>query len=263
MVERTYRITALERGLKVLATFGPQRRALGPSEVSRLTGIPVSTAYRILRTLQDSGYLEQLDNGDFTPGVAVLKLGFAALQNDGVVEAARGPLHELYVETGETVNLAVLSGAHVLYLLRYKTAHYVIGNVSVGATLPATCTGLGKTLLSTLSADELDRTLAQVDLGASGVGPNAHRDPDELRRDLAITAERGWGMQDQEVAYGLRSIAVPVRSLEGVVAAVGVSVEGARWPTQRMIDELVGPLTTAAQKISVRLGYLEGVTPAR
>lgn len=257
-----YRISALDKGLKVLAAFTPQRHQLGASEIARITGIPVSTAYRVIRTLTDAGFLEQLDNGTFTPSVSVLTLGFSALQNNEVVDAARNPLKDLRAATGETCNLGVLSGDDLIYLLRYKTAHYIIGNVSVGSALPATCTAMGKALLATLDDDELARTLSDIDLTRAGVGPNAHRDVNALHADLLTTRKRGWGMQDEEVAHGLRAIAMPVRSLDGVVAAVGVSVEGARWPRERMTETLLDPLRETAAKVSLRLGYLEGVRPS-
>lgn len=255
-----YRISSLDKGLKVLSSFTPQRRQLGASEVARLSGIPVSTAYRILRTLADSGFVEQLEDGNFTPAVGVLKLGFAALQSNEVVEAASGPLRELRKSTGETCNLGVLSCGDVVYLLRYKTSHYVIGNVSVGSSLAATCTAMGKTLLATLEPEELSGVLAGMDLGRAGVGPRAHRTAETLMADLAETRDRGWGMQDEEVAHGLRAIALPVRNLDGVVAAVGISVEGARWSRERMITEILDALRETAQKVSLRLGHLEGVT---
>ncbi|MFI1035455.1 IclR family transcriptional regulator [Streptomyces sp. NPDC020951] len=258
-----YRISSLDKGLKVLSCFTPQRRQIGASEVARLSGIPVSTVYRILRTLVDSGFVEQLEDGNFTPGVGVLKLGFAALQGNEVVEAASGPLKELRRSTGETCNLGVLSGGDLVYLLRYKTAHYVIGNVSVGSSLAATCTAMGKTLLAMLEPEELSSVLAGMDLTRAGVGPHAHRTTETLMPDLAKIRQRGWAMQDEEVAHGLRAIALPVRNLDGVVAAVGISVEGARWPRDRMTAELLDALRETAQKVSLRLGYLEGVAPSR
>lgn len=258
----SYRIAALEKGLKVLACFTPERRQLGASEIARMTGIPVSTSYRILYTLKISGFVEQLPDGNFTPSTAVLKLGFAALQNNEVVEAARVPLRTLQKSTGETCNLGVLSGADLVYLLRYKTAHYIVGNVSVGSALPATCTALGKVLLAALDPDHLESVLQNVDLATAGVGPRAHRHRDTLLADLAETRDRKWGLQDEEVAYGLRAIAVPIRSLDGVAGAIGVSVEGARWSRDCMVGDLLGPLTETAQKISLRMGYLEGVVPS-
>lgn len=263
MTVPSYRVTALERGLKVLSTFTAQRRQLGVSEVARLTGLPVSTVYRLLRTLVDNGYAEQLPDGQFAPSVRVLELGFAALQHDAVVEAARGPLHDLSTRTGETCNLGMLAHTDVLYLIRHRTSHYVIANVFVGSSLPATCTSMGKILLALLPAPQLADVLADVDLATAGVGPNAHRSLAALRLDLDETRDRGWGLQDEEVAHGLRSIAAPVRSADGVVAAVGLSVEGARWSRERMLEEFRDQVLDTARKISVRLGYLEGVRPSR
>ncbi|MGC4935572.1 IclR family transcriptional regulator [Gordonia sp. DT30] len=257
-----YRIAALEKGLRVLACFTPNERALGVSEVARTTKIPVSTCFRILRTLEDSGYVEQLDDGTFTPSAAVLTLGFAALQGNEVVEATRLPLRELQRHTRETCSLAVLSGADIVYLLRYKSAGYVVGNVVAGSLLPAACTAMGKVLLSCLEDPELDATLAGVDLASYRMGPNAVQTMDELRAELATIRERGWGSQDEEVAFGLRSISLPVMNLDGAAGAIAVSVESAQWSHERMIDELLPQLRRAADKASISMGYLPSIRPS-
>lgn len=257
-----YKIAALDKGLRVLACFTPNRRTLGVSEVGRLTRIPTSTCFRILRTLEASGFVKQLNDGPFTPSAAVLKLGFAALQGNEVVEATRPSLRDLQRRTRETCSLAVLSGTDIIYLLRYKSDAYIIGNVVAGSILPAAYTAMGKMLLACLEDADLDVLLSRIDLGAHHLGPNAILDLNELRSELLLTRERGWAEQNEEVAHGLRSIAVPVMSLDGPAGAIGVSVEAAQWPEQRMIDELLPPLRVAADKASISMGYLPTILPS-
>lgn len=254
-----YKIAALEKGLRVLACFSPNQRSLGVSEVSRIAGIPVSTCFRILRTLADADFVRQLDDGTFAPSAAVLKLGFAALQGNEIVESTRLPLRELQRKTRETCSLTVLSGADIVYLLRYKSDRYIIGNVVAGSILPAACTAMGKTLLATLEEPSLEEVLSKIELDSPRMGPNAAKSLEELREDLETTRERGWGFQDEEVAHGLRSIAVPIINIDGPAGALGVSVEAAQWSEEEMVNKLLPPLTEAANKASVNMGYLPSV----
>lgn len=263
MSRSSYRVVALERGLRVLSAFDSTHRVLGTSEAAERVGLPVATVYRILRTLADAGYTEQLPDGRFTPALQVLTLGFAALQDSDVVEAARDPLASLAARTRETCNLGVLTGSEVLYLIRHRTSHFVVGNLYVGSRLPAAATSMGKLLLALQPENERERLLAEADLGRAG-GPNACRDLDSLRADLKETAERGWGMQDEEVSHGLRSVAAPVHDPSGVVAAVNIAVEAARCSRERMLTELLPQVQDTAAQVSLKLGYLAAVTnPSR
>jgi IclR family pca regulon transcriptional regulator len=258
MPPSSYRVVALERGLAVLSAFDTNHRVLGTSEAAALVGLPVATTYRLLRTMTDSGYLEQLPDGRFTPALRVLNLGFSALQDSDVVEAARDPLASLAARTHETCNLGVLTDTDVLYLIRHRTSHFIVGNLYVGSTLPAAVTSMGKLLLALQPTERQQELLERLDL-AGHLGPNAHRDLAELRSDLAQTAERGWGVQDQEVSHGLRSVSAPIHDVNGVVAAINIAVEAARCPRQRMLDELLPQVLDTAAQISLKLGYLAAV----
>lgn len=155
-----------------------------------------------------------------------------------------------------------MSGADIVYLLRYKSDGYIIGNVVAGSILPASCTAMGKVLLSCLDELELESTLERIDLNGSRRGPNAVKTISELREELSVTRERGWGIQNEEVAHGLRSIAVPVINLDGPAGAIAVSVESSRWSEQKMIDELLPTLQETADKASISMGYLPSVRPS-
>jgi IclR family transcriptional regulator, pca regulon regulatory protein len=251
----SYTVSALAKGLRVLSIFSEQRRDLRLVDVAALTGFPTPTVFRLLKTLETEGYIEQLAGGRFRPGPYVLTLGYAALQGEEVVGAASLPLQRLADQTAETVNLGVLVGASVLYLTRIKNADLVTANLQVGSTLPAAGTSLGKVLLAALSDPDLDARIEQVDLSACH-GPHAARSVAQLRHRLEEVRERGWAMQDEEVAHGLRSIAAPVQDRTGVVAAINVAVQASRWTSDQLVERFLPPLLAAAGDISRRLGHM-------
>jgi len=263
-VSTSYNVSALAKGLRVLSVFSEQRRELRLVDVAALTGFPVPTVFRLLKTLQSEGYVDQLESGHFRPGPHVLSLGYAALQGQDVVEAASLPLKRLADETAETVNLGTLIGTSVMYLARVKNTDLVTASVQVGSTLPAACTSMGKVLLAYLDAAELDERLRQIDLGACR-GPRAVRSIAQLRYQLREVRECGWALQDEEIAHGLRSISAPVRDGAGAVtAALNLAVQASRWTRHELVDRFLHPLLAASDETSRRLGFVgEGGVDAR
>ena len=179
-----YRIEALAKGLDVLRLFDESVTSLKLREICDRTGIPMPTAFRVVATLEEGGYLERLPDGSIRPGVAVLLLGSAALRGSSLVQLSEQPLRHLAEESGETVNLGVLVGDQVLYLARLRNSDLVTANIQVGSTLPAAYTSMGKLLLAYLSDAELEATLANHDFGADA-GPNAAKSLERAARATA------------------------------------------------------------------------------
>ena len=233
-----YRVEALAKGLRILSLFNEQRPSWRVTDLAAAAGLPMPTVYRVVMTLTSEGYLDHLPNGDYRPGVRTLTLGTAALRSLDLVELATPRLHRLGENTGETVNLAVLTGDRVLYLVRLRNSDLVTANIQVGSTLPAVTTSIGKLLLADLDEADLDQRITTESFAAQH-GPNAKVSLDELRDELRSIKEQGWAMQDEELAYGLRSIAGPITAAGGrVVAGVNLAVQARDWSTQRIVREL-------------------------
>lgn len=245
-----YRIEALAKGLDVLRLFDENVTSLKLRDICDRTGIPMATAFRVVATLEENGYLERLPDGGIRPGVAVLLLGSAALRGSSIAQFSEQPLRNLVEETGETVNLGVLVGDQVLYLARLRNSDLVTANIQVGSTLPAAYTSMGKLLLSYLPDDELAAALANHDFAASA-GPNAARSLDELRERLAAIRAQGYSLQDQEVAAGLRSVSVPVFGRDTrPAAAINIAVASSRHDVDALRGALLERLRAAAEDIS-------------
>src|SRR6266581_675417 len=178
-----YRVEALAKGLRILSLFDEQRPSWRVSDLAAAAGLPMPTVYRVVMTLASEGYLDHLPNGDYRPGVRTLTLGTAALHSLDLVAIATPKLQELGERTGETVNLAVLSGDRVLYLIRLRNSDLVTANIQVGSTLPAVHTSIGKLLLAHL--DEAD--LAGVNLAVQAQDWSTQRIIRELRPAVLAT----------------------------------------------------------------------------
>jgi IclR family pca regulon transcriptional regulator len=257
-----YRVEALGRGLRVLTQFSEREPTLRMAQLAERTSLPMPTLFRLVATLEDEGYLERTSDGAYRPDTRVLALGFAALHGSALVHVAEGPLRALADTTKETVNLGRLTGDQVLYLIRLRNTELVTANLQVGSVLPATYGSMGKVLLADLDDEQLDATVTPRSF-ADRAGPNAVRSKTALREQLAQVRARGYAIQDQEVAYGLRSIAGPVRDATGrAVAAVNVAVQAAEYDVERLLAELAEPLLATCADISWRLGYRPGPAEA-
>jgi IclR family pca regulon transcriptional regulator len=248
-----YRVETLAKGLRILSLFDEQRPSWRVSDLATAAGLPMPTAYRVVMTLTSEGYLDHLPNGEYRPGVRTLTLGTAALRSLDLVGIATPKLTDLGQRTGETVNLAVLSGDRVLYLIRLRNSDLVTANIQVGSTLPAVHTSIGKLLLSYLDEADLEARITDASFSANS-GPNAKFSLAELREELRAIRDQGWAMQDEELAYGLRSVAGPVTGPDGrVVAGVNLAVQARDWSTQRIIRELKPAVLAICAEISALL----------
>jgi IclR family pca regulon transcriptional regulator len=253
-----YRVEALAKGLRILSLFDEQRPTWRVTDLATAAGLPMPTVYRVVQTLTSEGYLDHLPNGDYRPGVRTLTLGTAALRSLDLVGVATPQLQQLAERTGETVNLAVLNSDQVLYLVRLRNSDLVTANIQVGSTLPAVTTSIGKLLLAFVDEDDLRSRISESSF-TSQHGPNAKVSLAELSEELEQIRAQGWAMQDEELAYGLRSIAGPVTGSDGrVVAGVNLAVQARDWSTQRIVRELrPALLETCAEISALRAGAHE------
>jgi IclR family pca regulon transcriptional regulator len=245
-----YRVEALAKGLRILSLFDEKRPSWRVSDLAAAAGLPMPTVYRAVMTLAAEGYLDPLPDGGYRPGVRTLTLGTAALRSLDLVAIATPKLQWLAERSGETVNLAVLTGDRVLYLVRLRNSDLVTANIQVGSTLPAVHTSIGKLLLAYLDEADLAARITDASFAANP-GPNAKLSLAELRGELRTVRDQGWAMQDEELAYGLRSVAAPIVSRDGrVLAGVNLAVQARDWSSQRIVRELRPAVLATCAEIS-------------
>jgi IclR family transcriptional regulator, pca regulon regulatory protein len=245
-----YRVEALSKGLRILSLFDEKRPSWRVSDLAAAAGLPMPTVYRAVMTLAAEGYLDPLPDGGYRPGVRTLTLGTAALRSLDLVAIATPKLQWLAERSGETVNLAVLTGDRVLYLIRLRNSDLVTANIQVGSTLPAVHTSIGKLLLAYLDEADLAARITDASFAANP-GPNAKLSLAELRGELRTVRDQGWAMQDEELAYGLRSVAAPITGPDGrVLAGVNLAVQARDWSSQRIVRELRPAVLATCAEIS-------------
>ncbi|MFD2090953.1 IclR family transcriptional regulator domain-containing protein [Blastococcus deserti] len=241
-------VEALARGLDVLACFDAEHRSMSLTEVAAAAGLARPTARRLLLTLEELGFVRSSD-GAFSLTPKVLTLGMAYVGSLGLWDIARPHLEALVAETGESSSMAQLDGSDIVYVARVSVPKIITLRVEIGTRFPAVQTSQGKVLLAALSPAELEATLAVP--SRSGLPPCTGRGPEDLRQELTEVRARGWALADEELAPGVRSVAVPVRDGAGLVrAAMNVTVHAAETSTERLLQEHLPRLLRTAGEVS-------------
>jgi DNA-binding IclR family transcriptional regulator len=244
-------VQSVDRALTILAILARSGEA-GVTDIAAELGVHKSTAFRLVATLEAHGLVEQNeDRGKYRLGVGVLRLAGATTARLDVVQEARPICRKLAADTGETVNVAVLSDRSALYLDQVAGQSALQSHNWVGQHIPLHATSNGKVLLSGLSDDELDKRLPRLPAYTSGTVTSKAK----LRRGLAEVREQGFAVAVDELEVGLTAIAAPIHNAHGDVIA-SLSVSG---PTFRLdgtkLKELTPLVQDAAGEVSRRLGY--------
>ena len=205
------------------------------------------------------GYLRQdADTRKYRLGPRVLDLGFSAISSMELRTISAPPLQQLSDETGRTTNMAILDGVDIVYIERCRSAQQrqreIDLDLHIGSRLPAYCTSMGKVLLAALPAHELDALLAEIEFAQRG--PNTITTREALLVELQDVQETGLAVNNEELAYGLRSIAAPVRDQTGdVVAAINLAAHRSIGSVEELTVDLGPALRATANEISARTGY--------
>lgn len=236
-------VQALDRALGLLATLAAGS-GLTLSELAQASGQAVATVYRALTTLQAHGMVECADPGQvWHIGPGAFRIGSAFLRRTQVVERARGPMEQLMRNTGETANLGVEVGDEVLFLSQVETHEAIRAFFPPGTKAPMHVSGIGKALLAWYPEAKLDGILSRQ--GMAKFTSLTHTLPATLKRDLVHTRERGFAIDDQERASGMRCVAAPIFNAHAEPVA-GLSVSGPAFRMSLSNASKFGDLVRAA-----------------
>ena len=249
---------SLERGLAILECFTPARPVWGIADFADELGMSRSTTHRYVITLVALGYMAQVARRKYSLTFGVIDLGMSALNSTSLREHARPYLEELGMRSGFAVAVGVLDGPEVLLVDRQRGSRrgqrLIDLGQAPGSRLPAYCTAVGKLLLAHLPDREQRSAITEMTLTRRG--PNTITSKTALRAELQGIREQSLAAAKDELAPGLYSIAVPIRSAScEVVAAVGMDAHPSMISLAKLEDALGPHLISTADRVSARLGY--------
>ena len=226
-------MTLTVRTLDLLACFTPDQPTRTLSELSHHSGLPLTTAHRIVADLLEWGALERTSEGALQIGLRLWQVASLAPRGLGLREVALPFMEDLYVATGENVQLAVREGHEAVYVERLTGRRAVRVLTRVGDRFALHATGVGLVLLAHAPLEVREAVLGRA---LRAWTPHTITDPDRLRATLAEVRRTGVAVSDRQVTEDALSVACPLLGPRGdVVAALSVVVRHGSQPAQALI----------------------------
>jgi len=254
MVTAGTQVKSVAKALMILNVLAEHQREMSLGDIAKEMQMAKSTAYGLLATLRDFGYIDQSPlDGKYRLGIRLFEVGNIVANNWDVRQVA-GPFIQTLVDgVGETVHLVVLDKGEVLYIDKRESTKSLRIVSQVGTRLPTHCTGVGKVFLANLPIDEVRRIIATK--GLSRYTKNTITDLSRLEEELNLVRRQGYAMDNEEIMESLRCVAVPLRDHTGkVCAAISVSGPVSRFDAEQL-ESIVNLIVHIGQEISKNLGY--------
>lgn len=236
------------RVLDVLGVFRADCPELTLSEISRRSGLPLSTSHRIVGQLASRGMLERSANGTYHIGLRLWEIASLAPRGLRLREIALPYMEDLCLATRENVQLAVREGAELVFIERLAGRDAVPVLTRVGGRFALHATGVGLVLLA-YAPPEIQEQVLQGSL--ESWTPKTITSQAQLRRILADVRQNGCSLSDRQVTMDSLSVGAPIRADgDEVIAALSIVVhyDGAEPRT------LAAAVRAAARGISRSLG---------
>jgi IclR family pca regulon transcriptional regulator len=205
-------VTALSRGLGVIACFGPGAEMQTISNVAKRVNLSRGSARRLLLTLEAIGFI-RMDGKLFSLTPKILMLGYAYLSSMPLWKKAQPIMQDVVNELNQSCSLGVLDGTDVVYLARIPPNHLAYLAVTPGTRMPAHMNAMGLALLAQLDDAELSAYFKTARF--EKLTRMTLSDETAVLDAIHRTARRGYAVSDQQIQIGIRSIAVPIPSRKG------------------------------------------------
>lgn len=247
-------LTSLDKALSLLDILCHHgRRSI--KALSQESSYPAPTVHRLLSILTNKGYvIHDPQTREYSLGIKFLELGARVRQDIRLAPLVMPAMRELMELSGETVNLVMFEQNEAIYVEQIVNPRsMMLMFTRIGARVPLYCSGVGKAWLAVQEEAVLQEYLQTV----PRVQHTEHTFVDEsaLREELRRTIERGYAIDNEEMAYGVRCAAALVRQSRSVVlGCISVSGPAARVTLDRL-PELGLHVRRAVEEISHGLGF--------
>jgi IclR family acetate operon transcriptional repressor len=182
---------AVDRALILLANIC-EAGSMNLVESARHADLAPSTALRLLRTLEHTGFIRRDDAGNYRAGSRIIQLGAQALSSESLVDITKATMEDVSAKTGESVYLSVEGHDRTaLYIAIVEGTHSVRHTSWVGRTIPLDSSAVGRVLRGSIGDD-------------------------------------GYTVAERGVESDVTAVAAPVRSNHRIVAALSIVVPSYR-----------------------------------
>ncbi|SEL28040.1 IclR family transcriptional regulator [Roseovarius nanhaiticus] len=251
--QNTLFVGSLAKGLRILRAFDETRTEMSLGALADATGLDKSAVQRLANTLHIEGMLDKDPvTRRYRPSHAWLRLAYAYYWSDPLVARAMPKLIDLSQRLGETVNLAELSGEHIIYAARLPCTRTIFAASVPGRQVPALITSAGQTILATYPEDM--RAAAIRDWHIAPHTPQTTLDRAVIADQVEAARRAGYAITHSQMIHGEVGIACAIRGPDGRAwAAVHCSVSAHHWDDTRIRAEILPWLQDTANAISPQM----------
>jgi DNA-binding IclR family transcriptional regulator len=253
-------IQSVDRALDILSLFSYARPRWGITEIAAAMSLPKGTIHNIVSTLDAAGFLKKdEETRKYCLGPKLFSLGTIMGGTLEINQKASGPVHTLVERTGLMSRVAIWDHDAALVTMEVAPHNYNALAQRIGPRVAAYCSALGKSLLAFRTGPEIKAYLDRTEL--TPFTPNTLSKRDALQKELERTRERGYAVNNEEIALGRASLAAPIfgsdHRIAGAISQAGQVDQILGTP----MDSLIQTLKATAGEISISLGY-SPATPA-
>lgn len=226
-------VRAVERALDILLCFTHEEPTRSLTQIAESIHMSKTTVHRLLATLESKRFITRDKvSGFYRLGFRFIEMASLVLQDVDLHRWAHPYLKTLSEECGETVDLSILDGSHVIYLDVIESPQRVKLAAAIGQRLPALFTASGKALLAYIPEDQV-RTIIDRNLHE-----NNDREPasiPDILADLKLTAERGYAIAEQEYEKDINAVAAPIFDTDNhPIASIAIVGPSFRFTKDRL-----------------------------
>lgn len=252
MIDSEHRPTSRVLDILELLAFSSEGYTL--TEIASAINAPKSSIFPVIRTLYERKFIElNKHTSKYIIGISSFAVGSSYSQNLDVLSFITEEMQLIVDKSSETCQLGVLNKDKVLYIAKVDSPEPIRLISSVGKSLPAYCTALGKALLCDCSKQQLKDLYPN---GLESYTPNTITDFDILHQQLSSTRQTNIAVEYEEITDHIRCIAVPIRKDNQVGFAISVSVPSFR-ATPEKIELIKKLLIQSKGKIEALLNKLD------
>jgi len=243
-------VSSFAKGLLLLASFTRQQPAMTLSEVAKANRMNLPMARRYLNTLKQMGFVfhdEKTKRYRLT--AKVLRLGSWVIEGMDLRTRLLPYMNQITSQMDITTSCAIIENSEAVTIERIRSKDVINLDLTAGSRLPVHATSLGKAILAFLPVAEREALLERIDF--TGYTTYTKTSRVALRMELEAIRRDGYATADQELSYGLKSIAVPIFDKHGKVeASLGVSYPCYRAESQGLERALIETLLDVCRKTS-------------
>ncbi len=245
-------VDAVLKALEILDCFNTNETELSLNQLCEKTGLYKSRVHRLCGTLIKSGYLVRTSRTNYRLGPKLMVLGKVYEKSNSLKSIAAPFMKKLTLETGESTALFVVDGTKSICMAREMGSSRLVYSINEGDYMELTPTAAGRVLLAYAENDFINKVLSKTK--HTRFTDNTKVDVEEIKKELELIRQHGYGLNDQEREEGIAAIAAPVFDFENKVPAALVVVGPAyRFSAERRSEHL-RKLLDASHEMSRLMG---------